>query len=316
MSSIKPTSATAKVAPASGEAAPASAAAKAQLEESTDYTLDTEFFYYCAVLQESIPALRNPGHQELANKWLTKLSEPSLNMKTLREKRNRFLMMLCICLCSATLQLPFLAIPAGKLPELTSIKKPKFDPPAWQVSTTEWKEHLAMLAELAKKLKLAPIRKCQTHAKQCTGGKDARGTFLDRQFEFFLHLARTYMQSMTVYPANRMACRWVEALSQIDRNCCIRAKGIRNDYALVLTGYLLQHQVKGPFRVLPSHPLEPLVDAARKVAANKPVNRIDEIAFNEKGDFLSNFPLPEEGAFAFISLSSDMMQKMGSLTTS
>lgn len=110
-----------------------------------------------------------------------------------------------------------------------------------------------------------------------------------------------------------MACRWIEALSQIDRNCCIRAKGIRNDYALALTGYLLQHQILGPFGMQPTHPLEALVDAARKVASNKPLNRIDEIAINEKGDFLNNFPLPEEGAFAFISLSSDLMQKMGEL---
>ncbi|XP_053687166.1 uncharacterized protein LOC128736704 [Sabethes cyaneus] len=309
MSSLKPPSDFVK-------AVPASTAKEHQILEPTDYTLDTEFLYYCAILQESIPAIRNPGHQELANKWLTKLSEPSLNVKTLRDKRNRFLMKLCICLYSGSLQLPFLAIPAGKLPELTSIKKPKFEPPAWQISTIEWKEHLALLAELTKKLKLPPIRKCQTHAKQCSGGRDARGTFLDRQFEFFLYLARSYMRSMTAYPEIRMAARWIEALSQIDRNCCIRAKGIRNDYALTLTGYLLQHQVLGPFGVQPIHPLEPLVDAARKVAGNKALNRIDEIGINEGGDFLSNFPLPEEGAFAYVSLSSDLMHKMGELSSS
>ncbi|XP_058458620.1 uncharacterized protein LOC131435104 [Malaya genurostris] len=296
--------------------ASSSAKSKPQTLEPSDYTLDTEFAYYCALLQELIPAIRNPAHQELANKWLTKLSEPYLNVKTLRDKRNRFLVMLCICSFTGYIQMPFGQQPPNKLPEISSIKKPKFDPPAWHVTTTEWKEHLALMSELWKKLKIPPLRKCQSHAKQCSGGKDARGTFLDRQFEFFLYLARTYLQSMNAYPKLRVACRWIEALSQIDHNCCIRAKGIRNDYALALVGYLLQHQMVGPFRTLPIHPLEPLMDAARKVADNKPLMRIDEFGFNEKGGLLSHYPLPEEGAFAFISLSSALMQKLGTLTPS
>lgn len=141
--------------------------------------------------------------------------------------------------------------------------------------------------------------------------------FLDRQFEFFLHLTRSYMHSLTSYPELRVACKWIEVLSQIDRNCCTRAKGIRNDHLLALMSYLLQHQLMGPFRSLPSHPLEPLMETARKAANNKPMNPIGELGIDVAGDeFLSQFPVPDEGAFAYISLSSDLIQKAGQLINS
>lgn len=131
---------------------------------------------HSALLQELIPNLHNPDEQEHANRWLTKLVEPSLNVRNLRDKRNRFLMMLCICLFSGHIQFPFNAFPVTKLPEVSSLKRPTFAAPDWHVSATEWKEHLFLLAELYKKLKLPAIRKCQVHTKQCTGGKDARAT--------------------------------------------------------------------------------------------------------------------------------------------
>ncbi|XP_058829024.1 uncharacterized protein LOC131688636 [Topomyia yanbarensis] len=310
-----------KTAPKTTEKAapkPASSSSKDKPKSAgaSDVSLDTEFSYYCALLQDLIPTIEYEIYQEIANKWLTKLCEPFLNVKTLRDKRNRYLQMLCIGSLAGETQVPFNEPPPVQIPEIAAIKKPMLRAPAWHESAAEWKEHLALLAELGTKLKIPAIRKCQTHAKQCSGGKDARGTFLDRQFEFFLFLSRSYLRSMKSYPELRLACRWVEALSQIDQKCCIRAKGIRNDYALALMGYLLHHQMVGPFRSMPVHPLEPLLDAARKVADNTPMTRIDDFGLNEKGDFLSNFPLPEEGAFAFISLSSALMQKMGELTNS
>ncbi|XP_062540427.1 uncharacterized protein LOC134208667 [Armigeres subalbatus] len=293
-----------------------STANASQLIEPSDYSLDTEFNYYCALLQELIPNLRNSDEQEHANRWLTKLIEPSLNMRNLRDKRNRFLMMLSISLFSGHIQAPFNVAPAAKLPEISSLRRPKFSAPAWHVSATEWKDHLLLLTELYKKLKVPAFRKCQAHAKQCTGGKDARSTFLDRQFEFFLHLAKSYMHSLKSYPELRIACKWIEVLSQIDRNCCARAKGIRNDYLLALTSYLLQHQLMGPFRKLPLHPLKPLMETARKAAENKPVNRSDGLGINSGDEFLSQFPIPEEGAYAYISLSSDLFEKAGLLINS
>lgn len=124
------------------------------------------------------------------------------------------------------------------------------------------------------------------------------------------------MHSLTSYPELRIACKWIEVLSQIDRNCCARAKGIRNDHLLVLMSYLLQHQLMGPFRRLPTHPLEPLMETARKVAKNKPMNRSDGLGINSGDDFLSQFPIPEEGAYAFISLTSDLFEKAGLLINS
>lgn len=125
------------------------------------------------------------------------------------------------------------------------------------------------------------------------------------------------MHSLTSYPELRLACKWVEVLSQIDRNCCTRAKGIRNDHLLALMSYLLRHQLMGPFCSLPSHPLAPLMETARKAAANKTMNPVGELGMDLPGDnFLSQFPIPDEGAFAYISLSSDLIQKAGELTNS
>ncbi|EDS27874.1 conserved hypothetical protein [Culex quinquefasciatus] len=284
---------------------------QSKMVESSDYSLDTEFAYYCALLTELIPVMRVEEEKELANRWLTKLAEPTLAVKNLRDKRNRFLMMLCISLYSGHIQTPFNMTPPAKLPEIATIKRPRFDPPAWHGIEADWKEHLGLLAEMGKKLKLPAVRKCQAHAKQCSGGKDARGNFLDRQFEFFLYNARSYLRSLNAYPKLRVACRWLEALCQVDRNCCARAKGIRNDYMMALMSYLLHHQLTGPFRGLPEYPLESLQEAAKKAAEGQPLNRATG---GDGHGILNQFPIPEEGAFAFISMSSGLVKKMGGLS--
>ncbi|XP_055631312.1 uncharacterized protein LOC129771571 [Toxorhynchites rutilus septentrionalis] len=289
---------------------PATSSNQSRNVEAQMDTLDTEYNYYRALLQELIPALHNPDEQEHANRWLTRLTDLSLNVKNLRDKRNRFLMMLCLCLFTGHVQTPFDSPPPAKLPELSTMKKPKFSPAEWHTAAGEWKEHLALMNELLKKLKLPAPRKCSVHPKLCSGGKDARGTFLDRQFEFFLHLARSYLRSLNTYPDSRIACRWIEALSQIDQNCCIRTKGIRNDYMLFLMGYLLQHRLLGPFCRLPVLPLEELMDGARKAAESEPLIKVNTPEVNREHDFLKHFPLPEEGVFAFISLSSDYLKSI------
>ncbi|XP_055606424.1 uncharacterized protein LOC129754397 [Uranotaenia lowii] len=283
--------------------------------EQADHTLNTEFTYYCALLQELIPVQNSVKNQQLANRWLTKLTEPTLNVKSLREKRNKLLMMLSISLLTDNLRRPFDLMPSNALPQIPLLRPLKFQVPKWQTHATEWPEHNRMLLELAKKLKTPTQQKCQTHENQCTGTKDPRGTFLDRQFEFFLHLSRTYLGTITTYPELRIANHWLQALCQIDRDSCIRTKGIRNDYILALTAYLLQHQLLGPFRVLPSYPLEPLMDAARKAAGGKLLREpreIEDLSGAGTGHFVSSFPVPEEGAFAVISLSSDLL-KLGTL---
>lgn len=133
-----------------------------------------------ALLQELIPALSKPEEQEHANRWLTRLSDLTLNVKNLRDKRNRFLMMLSICLLSGHLHAPFDVAPPAKLPEISTIRKPKFSPAEWTQAAGEWKEHLTLANELLKKLKLPPVRKCHVHQKQCSGGRDARGTVSNR----------------------------------------------------------------------------------------------------------------------------------------
>lgn len=142
--------------------------------------------------------MRVEEESDLANRWLTKLTEPTLAVKNPRDKRNRFLMMMCISLYSGHIQAPFNVEPPAKLPEIATIKRPKFDPPAWHGIEADWKEHLGLLAEMGKKLKLAPFRKCQAHAKQCSGGKDARGTVRSAQTSKLKH----YSQVIVTFPVS------------------------------------------------------------------------------------------------------------------
>lgn len=135
------------------------------------------------------------------------------------------------------------------------------------------------------------------------------GYSLDLQFEFIIDLARN--AAMALANSMQQTTAWMKALCEIDKTFCTGMKGIRNDYACLLIGYMTNNQLEGPFEDAPTRPLCPLHEAAMKYAERRPAG-LDpsQVPLNPVSDtvesFMNECPLIDEGAFAFLSLSGSM----------
>lgn len=136
------------------------------------------------------------------------------------------------------------------------------------------------------------------------------GNCLDNQFEYLLMLAETYQQLMT--SEKELINLWLQQLAKVDKNSCVAMKGIRNDYIMLLVGYLVNNELKGPFEDFPTESLQPLTQAIatymmkRKASADSkgkvPLCPVD----NTVEAFMNSVPKIEEGAFAILSLSGNL----------
>lgn len=139
------------------------------------------------------------------------------------------------------------------------------------------------------------------------------GKCLDKQFEYLLALAESYKELLRNDGSKMSRVNlWLQALAKIDTSHCAHMKGIRNDYAMVLAGYLLNGELKGPFEDLPSANLMPLTKAIATYIAKRNFESRDKskVPLNPAGDtieaFMNNVPIIEEGAFALLSLSGNL----------
>lgn len=170
------------------------------------------------------------------------------------------------------------------------------------------------LKESKSRIKLKkPENLCSVH-DECPDSKVGQkvGRCLDRQFEYLLTLAESYQQLMA---DNKDAINvWLQALSKIDKSFCLEMKGIRNDYMMLLSGYLLCQELKGPFEDLPSERLPPLTQAIATYIAKRKQQQTNDgkgkAPLNPASDtieaFMNHVPKIEEGAFAFLSLSGNL----------
>lgn len=162
--------------------------------------------------------------------------------------------------------------------------------------------------------------KCSIHGPDGECPKDLInskiGDCLDKQFEYLLAMSESYKEllrrnSSGGEKVNRVNL-WLQALSRIDKTSCAYMKGIRNDYIMVLVGYLVNGELKGPFEDLPTQNIQPLSQAIATYIAKRALKNDDDkkVPLNPASDTIENFmndcPHVEEGAFALLALSGNL----------
>lgn len=184
----------------------------------------------------------------------------------------------------------------------------------------EWESRRAADEDIRKaRLKIKKFRQvkeklCSVH-NECPKDrvKDKIGKCLDAQFNYLLTLATEYQAS-----TQPSVVLWLNALSRIGSDDCVYMKSIRNDHIMLLVGYLLYGEVKGPFEVNPREPLEPLNDTiasyiTKKNARVKPRKSTNAPPLNPVSHtveaFMNTVPRIDEGAFALLTISGNFFNQ-------
>lgn len=164
-------------------------------------------------------------------------------------------------------------------------------------------------------LRQIDTRKCSIHPNACPVDDVNKriGNCLDNQFNFLLTLAESYQQVMI--DEKEKINLWLQALARVDRDACVEMKGIRNDYVMLLVGYLINLELKGPFEELPTGCLQPLSQAIATYLSKRKNEPLDQgsTPLNPVSDtveaFMNKVPKIDEGAFALLSISGNMFSK-------
>lgn len=101
------------------------------------------------------------------------------------------------------------------------------------------------------------------------------------------------------------AAKWIQALCAINKTFCTLAKGIRNDYMLVLCGHLTNQDLTGIFEDYPLDKLLPINVLAQIRSERKPIT---DPTHPKTAEFFTNVPHPEEGAFALVAITGDLYE--------
>lgn len=196
---------------------------------------------------------------------------------------------------------------------------------SWEVRKQLVKDAEAILAKLPKPRVVKKsnekvrVTSCSVHnGPECpTNPSDVKiGKCLDLQFAFLLN--RVEFQVKILLAMKQLATEqekinlWLHALSSIDDRSCCQMKGIRNDYIMLLLGYVRTKELKGPFEDFPPEHLQPLTRAIATYIAKReqiptpkekaPLNPIGDTV----EDFMNKLPNIAEGAFALLSLSGNL----------
>lgn len=102
------------------------------------------------------------------------------------------------------------------------------------------------------------------------------------------------------------AAKWIQRLCLIDTEACAIAKGVRNDYMMVLVGYLTNRCLIGPFQEFPMEKLIPLPEIAKMYA--KEGQPVTDPNHPRTAQFFQDMPTPAEGAFALIACTGDLYE--------
>lgn len=282
--------------------------------------LDLEYRFYNTIIRDLIKKERGltQEHKLKLLPWLNKLHSPELSATILREKRNRYLLMMCIMMLTKD---PAKSVfnkppPEDMLPDIHTLKGYPMPLADWETDTT-WDEILFEKEEMDKfdvnKSRLSKKRqgedmRCLIHyLGACPTDTELDhlvGQTLDKQFKFFLYIGKPFAALLPHATERTLAGKWLQTLCTVNKNSCAVGKGIRNDYMMCLLGYLSNKRLMGPFQEHPvSSQLAPLCQAAKMCADKRPI--LDP-THPRAEQFLKDLPYPEEGAFAFVSLTGDL----------
>jgi hypothetical protein len=169
----------------------------------------------------------------------------------------------------------------------------------------------------ARNVKKKNVQKCSIHINDCPKEEVQKkiGQSLDNKFKFLLYIAETY-QNVTTCEKERTNM-WLHALSKIGENACVEMKGIRNDYIMLMIGYLMNNELKGPFEDLPSSCLQPLTQAIATYISKRKneQHKTDQtrVPLNPASEtieaFMNHVPKIVEGAFALLSINGSMFNQ-------
>lgn len=229
--------------------------------------------------------------------WLEKLQEPQLNEPKFQDLRNKYLMMITMCLLNKTVVGIFNAAPPAELQEIHQLKH--------AVANSKWIEDKfwAEVDQQYNEIKQLENKSCPIHTQEsCPEKKTVDPVFanvLDSQFQLYLYMAKPRILLLKNRHEKLLASQWIQSLCNINTTSCTSAKFIRNDYMMALGGYLTTGHLAGPFLKFPPVPLTSVDKIQKEVPLTDPTHpRVEE--------FLKNLPKPEEGAFAFIALTGDL----------
>lgn len=301
----------------------------------------------------------NQQQREKLMRWIHLLVDPLTSLQEIefRQKRNRYLFMICTSLMTGN-QLDFMKIAGGKHLKFDAKRKPikvagiptpekpepiadaqgiprsiarALDPKTFDALVTYfdwqrekcWDVRLQKIQEAEKIILKDPKMRIQgkTSEKTCTvhlldkcpcnNVEKKIGQCLDNQFKYLLTLAEAYQLLME--SETGIINSWLQALAKINPEACTEMKGIRNDYMMLLVGYLVNKELKGPFEDLPTERLPPLTQAIATYIEKRKKGGSGEkegVPLNPVSDtieaFMNHVPKIEEGAFAFLSLSGNL----------
>ncbi|RZC37152.1 uncharacterized protein BDFB_011118, partial [Asbolus verrucosus] len=260
--------------------------------------LSMEFLYYGSVLKVVAPTLSNDADKQLVTPWIRKLFRPEYQTTKLKDKRNRYLSALTVNLLNDEISGVFQNRPPNdNLADLNSIQIEPSTAAEWELDKM-WHETLLSLPDEFE------MMQCTVHGSQEDCQQDHKlDKVLDQEFQFLLYLTRPYAALLPSEDKTRTAA-WLQLLSTIHGEACSSMKAIRNDYIMVLLGYLHDLRIVGPFVDYPPVRLERLDKAAKKSAKTNPV--IDPTG-PEANQFLLDQPVPDDGAFCYVALTGDLV---------
>lgn len=255
------------------------------------------------MLEILVPAATS--NREILVNWVETLLNPAYNVDCLREKRNRYLLMLCLTLLKGNVvDGVFIQEPPTVLLDIANLNVLSTYQANWERDNV-WQDEVQQMKKIEKKCPDVLPHSCSIHTNKCPTDdyNNAIGSILDQQFRFFLHLIRPYTALLYQKFHQRLAARWIQKLCCYIPEHCAMSKGIRNDYIMALLGYLSNRMLLGPFQRNPDYKIRPLCEITND---GRPI--IDP-THPQIDQLISEMPVPNEGTFAFVAVTGDLYEE-------
>ncbi|KAI4491207.1 hypothetical protein M0802_010303 [Mischocyttarus mexicanus] len=271
--------------------------------ESKFDTLTKEFQYYGAAIRNLALAMSRFEDKSKIILWVEKLFAPEYHVEILRDKRNRYLSSLTMNMLNDELNGVFAVDPpiGSPLKDLSNDSIIKAPPAEWELDTT-WSEFVASLPDDYEEIP------CSFHDENsfCEQDSFEMDEQMDNEFWFLLYQIRPYAALIPSPNARTIVTAWIQTLCRLSCNKCSKMKGLRNDYAYALYGYVRDLRIAGPFQDYPPmNYLNSLPEAARQAAKKYPLTS----PFSQEADsFIMDQPTTEEGAFCYIAVTGDVIE--------
>lgn len=167
-------------------------------------------------------------------KWIHLLSSPTMALTKNRERRNHSLFVLSIAIAINQVGDTMFSLEPVSSEFIVNVPVDHLTRGNWE-ATTFWQVEFAS----AQKLGILLPDTCICHGKSshCDATRQpSLEATLDDQFKLFLYIVKDTSRALKKPHDRILVASWVQMLCAINEKACIRAKGIRNDYIMLLAG--------------------------------------------------------------------------------